>query len=297
MAAGQYKRSIVWKPQPKQAAFMQRCEDEALYGGAADGGKSDALVIEALRQVDVPHYRGLIVRKTYPQLSELIDKTMQYYRPAFPKARYNASSHVWTFPSGAKIYFGSMFRTQDKYNYQGKAFDFIGVDELTHFTWEEYSYLMSRNRPTGPGTVVYMQARRIREAEQNDPMLKGRVIQGVADPAIFNESQGESIAQMQEKYPYFVTWRPGDHTRIAGKMQLHYRLAFDAEGRPMFQVFDTCRHFIRTIPNLVYDESNVEDIDTTHEDHIYDEWRYLFMAHPLPEAPKPAPRRRYSPLD
>ena len=215
MAAGRYKRSIVWKPQPKQAAFMRRCEDEALYGGAAGGGKSDALVIEALRQVDVPHYRGLIVRKTYPQLSELIDKTMQYYRPVFPKARYNASSHVWTFPSGAKIYFGSMFRTQDKYNYQGKAFDFIGVDELTHFTWEEYSYLMSRNRPTGPGTVVYMQARRIREAEQNDPMLKGRVIQGVADPAIFNESQGESIAQMQEKYPYFVTWRPGDHTRIA----------------------------------------------------------------------------------
>ena len=103
MAAGRHKRSIVWKPQPKQAAFMRRCEDEALYGGAAGGGKSDALVIEALRQVDVPHYRGLIVRKTYPQLSELIDKTMQYYRPAFPKARYNASSHVWTFPSGAKI--------------------------------------------------------------------------------------------------------------------------------------------------------------------------------------------------
>ena len=74
--------------------FMRRCEDEALYGGAAGGGKSDALVIETLRQVDVPHYRGLIVRKTYPQLSELIDKTMQYYRPAFPKARYNASSQV-----------------------------------------------------------------------------------------------------------------------------------------------------------------------------------------------------------
>ena len=159
MAAEMYKgRPIIWRPQPKQAAFMRRSEDEALYGGAAGGGKSDALVIEALRQVDIPHYRGLIVRKTYPQLSELIDKTMQYYKPVFPKAKYNASSHVWTFPSGAKIYFGSMFRTQDKYNYQGKAFDFIGVDELTHFTWEEYSYLMSRNRPTGPGTVVYMRA-------------------------------------------------------------------------------------------------------------------------------------------
>ena len=115
-------------------------------------------IIEALRQVDVPNYRALILRKTFPQLRELIDKTMQYYKPVFPKARYNASNHCWTFPSGAKIYFGSMFRAQDKYNYQGQQFDFIGVDELTHFTWEEYSYLMSRNRPSGPGTQVYIRA-------------------------------------------------------------------------------------------------------------------------------------------
>ena len=137
---------------------MARGEDEALYGGAAGGGKSDALVIEALRQVDVPNYRALILRKTFPQLRELIDKTMQYYKPVFPAARYNSSTHCWTFPSGAKIYFGSMFRTQDKYNYQGQQFDYIGVDELTHFTWEEYSYLMSRNRPSGPGTQVYIRA-------------------------------------------------------------------------------------------------------------------------------------------
>ena len=151
-------RPIVWRPQPRQAAFMARGEDEALYGGAAGGGKSDALVIEALRQVDVPNYRALILRKTFPQLRELIDKTMQYYKPVFPSARYNSSTHCWTFPSGAKIYFGSMFRTQDKYNYQGQQFDYIGVDELTHFTWEEYSYLMSRNRPSGPGTQVYIRA-------------------------------------------------------------------------------------------------------------------------------------------
>ena len=125
------------------------------------------------------------------------------------------------------------------------------------------------------------QARRIKEAEENDPMLKGRVIQGVADPAIFNESQGESIAQMQEKHPYYLVWHPGDHTRLAGKMQMHYRLAFNAEGRPMLQVFDTCKHFIRTIPNLVYDESNVEDIDSDQEDHIYDECRYVLMENPI----------------
>ena len=86
---------------------------------------------------------------------------------------------------------------------------------------------------------------------------------------------------MMERGPNFLHWMPGDHTRLAGKMQFHYRLAFDGEGWPMFQVFDTCRHFLRTIPNLVYDESNVEDIDTRQEDHIYDECRYVLMEHPI----------------
>ena len=96
------------------------------------------------------------------------------------------------------------------------------------------------------------QAKRIREAEQNDPLLRGRVIHGVADPAIFDESRGESIAAMMERSPHFLHWQPGDHTRLAGKMQFHYRLRFAPDGRPMLQVFSSCKHFIRTLPNLVY---------------------------------------------
>ena len=109
--------------------------------------------------------------------------------------------------------------------------------------------------------------------------LKGRKIIGIADPSIFDESRGESIAAMMERA--YVYWEPGDNTRLAGKMQYHYRLAFDASGRSMFYTFNTCRHFIRTIPSLVYDERKVEDIDTTQEDHIYDECRYVLMEHPI----------------
>ena len=103
---------------------------------------------------------------------------------------------------------------------------------------------------------------------------------------------------MQEKSPNFLHWMPGDHTRLAGKMQFHYRFAFGEDGRPMFQVFDTCKHFIRTIPNLVYDESNVEDIDTRQEDHIYDECRYVLMEHPIaPPRQKTVPPLRDDPLE
>ena len=150
--------NVVWRPQTRQFDFMTRPEYEALYGGAAGGGKSDALVIEATRQVHIPYYKALIIRKTFPQLTELIEKSQRYYSVAFPKAKYNESKHTWTFPSGAKIVFGSMQHPKDKLNYQGKAYDFVAFDELTHFTYEEYVYLKSRNRPNGPGTRCYIRS-------------------------------------------------------------------------------------------------------------------------------------------
>ncbi len=81
-------------------------------------------------------------------------------------------------------------------------------------------------------------------------------------------------------------------------MQFHYRFAFGEDGRPMFYCFNTCKHFIRTIPTLVYDQKHVEDLDTAQEDHIYDECRYVMMDSPIRprknvlQQPKP-----YDPLD
>lgn len=158
MATATADKRIVWRPQPKQRVFLERPEYEALYGGAAGGGKSDALLAEALRQVHIPHYRAAIFRKTYPELAELIDRSQLIYKSAYPRARYNDSKHIWQFPSGAKVYFVAMQHERDRTKYQGRRFDFIGFDELTHFTWAEYSYMFSRNRPSGPGTRVYMRA-------------------------------------------------------------------------------------------------------------------------------------------
>ena len=433
---------------------MARPEYEALYGGAAGGGKSDALVIEALRQVHIPHYKALILRKTFPQLAELIDKTLTYYPRVYPGARYNEQKHTWTFPSGAKIIFSSLQHTKDRTKFQGQAYDFIAFDELTHFTYDEYSYLFSRNRPNGPGTRVYIRAtanpggvghgwvkerfitagepmtpiteeiswkepdgaevrkkqerifvpssvfdnpallkndpnyvqrlasmpeaerkallygdwdsfsgqvftewrnnpdhyedrkwthviepfqiekdwrvfcamdwgyarpfaigwyavapgdrtlyhireyygctgtpnqgvkkepaevaREIKRIEKDDPNLRGRQITRVGDPAIWGSQTGESIGDMMEREG--VYFEKGQHARIDGKMQVHHRLAFDEEGKPMLYVFNTCRNFVRTVPNLVYDETDVEDVDTDGEDHIYDSLRYVAMENPI----------------
>ena len=121
--------------------------------------------------------------------------------------------------------------------------------------------------------------RRIREIEDSHRWLKGRSIEGVADPAIWDASTGESIAETAEKYRVYFS--PGDHKRIPGWMQCHYRLQFDQNGLPMMYVFDTCRAFLRTVPLLAYDPLRPEDLDSTQEDHAADEWRYLCMARPL----------------
>lgn len=119
----------------------------------------------------------------------------------------------------------------------------------------------------------------IRKVEDQHPYLKGKTIRGVADPAIWASDTGESVNDVALRYRIY--FEKGDHERIAGWMQMHYRFAFDENGYPMMYIFKNCRAFIRTIPLLMYDEVKVEDLDTELEDHVADETRYMCMSRPI----------------
>ena len=146
-----------------------------------------------------------------------------------------------------------------------------------------------------PPEKVFAEMQRL---EHEHPLLAGREIHGVADPAIWDAQYGKSIAETATKYGIY--FEPGDHARIPGWMQCHYRLMFDEHGYPRFYVFRNCREFIRTIPTLQYSERIPEDLDTKQEDHIADEWRYLlmkFLITPHIEQPKYQPMYGADPLD
>lgn len=129
---------------------------EVLYGGAAGGGKSGGLLAAALQYADVPGYSALIIRKTYPQLSQsggLIDLAQEWL--ADTDASWSGADHRWTFPSGAVLKFGHLQYANDRHNYQGGRYHFIGFDELTHWATDvEYRYMMSRaRRPSDLGAT------------------------------------------------------------------------------------------------------------------------------------------------
>jgi hypothetical protein len=152
---------VVWNPHPgQQWRFLQSNADEALFGGAAGPGKTECLLMEGLRQIANPAYRAIIFRRIFPSLEAadgLIDRSLRFY-PSYG-GRYNGSKHVWIFPTGARIYFGHMQYEKDKHKYQGAQFSYIGFDELTEFSEDQYLYMFSRNRAAvGTGLRCYIRS-------------------------------------------------------------------------------------------------------------------------------------------
>lgn len=117
------------------------------------------------------------------------------------------------------------------------------------------------------------------EIEREHPWLKGKRIQGVADPSIWDGSKGISVAEEADKHQLW--FEKGINDRIAGWMQMHERFKFDENGKAMLYIFENCKHAIRTIPLMMYDEHKPEDLDTDLEDHICDSIRYFCMMRPI----------------
>ena len=442
---------MTWRPFPgAQEEFLRRREFEVLFGGAAGPGKTDCLVAALTRDVMIPSYHGLIIRRTFPQLQEIIDRCHKIY--PLMGAKYRATDKRWIFPSGAIIDLGHMQHENDKYNYQGKEYHRIGVDELTQFTETQYTYLFSRLRTTdpninpqivsstNPGGIghYWVKERFISNTDAGRTYLDKKT--GLArvfipatiedNPALFNNDpaylarlealpeveklrlrhgiwdafEGQVFTELStlihgvepfeippdwEKYcvfdwgfakPFAVGWyaidydgiiykyrewygckegeadiglklqawevargildretekirlriadpsiwhpRPdsrkaeargptifddfategvyftkADNDRLHGKQQVHKRLKIESEINeetgeiiaeyPSIRIFNNCKEFWRTMPSLQEDSRNPEDIDTTQEDHIYDEFRYMCMARPL------TPKKQY----
>lgn len=131
----------------------------------------------------------------------------------------------------------------------------------------------------------------IAEIERTHPWLKGKDILGVADPSIWEKDSGIGVYDSAIKHG--ISFNRADNTRIPGWLQCHYRLRFDEDGIPMMYIFKNCKHLIRTIPLMMYDERKVEDLDSSLEDHACDAMRYFAMMHPItpsekePEKPRP----------
>ncbi len=152
------EENVIFRPNDgPQTDFLAASETDVLYGGAAGGGKSYAMLVDPLRYAHRGAHRALILRRSMPELRELIDKSRELYPKAFPGCKYKEVEKLWNFPSGAKIEFGFLERDADVYRYQGQAYSWIGFDEITHQATEfSWNYLASRLRTTDPEIIPYM---------------------------------------------------------------------------------------------------------------------------------------------
>lgn len=141
-----------------QEAFLRNEANIVIYGGAAGGGKTFALLLECLRWTKKPGFSAVIFRRTSTQVRNaggLWDTSFTIYPLVGGYPRQSALE--WRFPSGAKINFAHMEHDNDRFNWQGSQIPLIGFDELTHFSWQQFMYMFSRNRSVS-GIPSYIRA-------------------------------------------------------------------------------------------------------------------------------------------
>lgn len=155
------KQISTYQPFPRQQMFHRSPAKYRLFGGAAGPGKSQAILEEAcIQAIEVQGAKTLILRRTFPELEgSIISKFRQHIYPKWQDVkgfRYNSAEHIVTWPNGSITKFGYCQSINDVYQYQGDEFLFIGVDELTMFSYAMWNFLTTRNRCPVPGTFACM---------------------------------------------------------------------------------------------------------------------------------------------
>jgi len=154
------EQNIIFQPnEGPQTQFLASSEREVFYGGARGGGKSYAMLIDPLRYCDKQHHRALLLRRSMPELRDMINHSQRLYGQAYPGAKWREQEKEWRFPSGARIEFGYAENLTDVLRYQGQSYTWIGIDELPQYpTPEIYNFLRSSLRSVDPDIPVYMRA-------------------------------------------------------------------------------------------------------------------------------------------
>lgn len=150
--------AIAWQPHPKQKEFLESDEDEVLFTGGRGSAKSSALIIDPLPSCGNKNFRALIIRKSMPDLRDLISRARQLYPVAYPGVKWREQEKMFLFPSGAKIEFGYCDSLEDIERYQGQEYYWIGIDELAQYPQREY-YTKLRASLRGPDQAIKKQMR------------------------------------------------------------------------------------------------------------------------------------------
>ena len=154
------KQDVIFEPnEGPQMQFLASSEREVFYGGARGGGKSYAMLVDPLRYCTKAAHRALLIRKTMPELRDMITHSQRLYSKAYPGAKWREQEKEWRFPSGARIEFGYADNMTDALRYQGQSYTWIGIDELPQYpTPDIFNFLRSSLRSVDPTIPVYLRA-------------------------------------------------------------------------------------------------------------------------------------------
>jgi hypothetical protein len=157
---GESAKIIAWQPQEGPQDLFVRCPAfEAFYGGAVGGGKTDALLGDFARGIELGSaWVGVYFRKHFPDMDDVIRRSFEIFGPVYGRDCYSASKYQWNFPTGAILQFRALERDDDVYKFQGQQFAHISFDELTQWASPfPYTYMMTRLR-SAKGAPVRMRA-------------------------------------------------------------------------------------------------------------------------------------------